>query len=585
MPVWAVLTWPWVTRIWSHAPGNDAASFIWAFSWIRRSLLAGRWPLHTDAIFAPGGVSLASHTDMPLLAVASVPLQALVGPARAFNLVVLGVVLLAAAATALLARDLGATRPVAAVSGLLLIAVPAVVDRYGFLEHPNLATVFWIPTIVLLWRRLERSPGTARAVAFGGALAGAAWTDLTIATLAGLATAAYLVASLRGGPSRGRLGLLAPRLAISGGVAALLLAPLAVALAVDIAGGEIEASFDAGAAQIADKYATDAVGLFVGDDRAAIAGVPGLAAPLDDVRDAIGRRQDGAGDLGVGLTLLAAVGTVAALRARRRGSPDDLARHAPWLLGLGVTATLLSLGPTLRVLGRTFAPLRVEVIGLEGSALLPYTWMRLVPVLSGLRAPNRLTLLAALPLAMLAAVGVRALWRRGGAGRAALAAALALVALEAPSTHDDLVPARAPAIYDSVTAAAQPGDIVVDVPLGFRTGFLTIGRWSDGATAAAADHGLPIATGFVSRLAEERFEELYGRPLYTDLMRLQEAGVDAGDVDAAREMVERHDIRHVVVDLAGLVPARPGGIDDYLRRIGFVLIEERDGYRYYRSPR
>lgn len=561
---WAAVTWPWVTRMWREVPGGDGAGFVWVFWWWRHALATGRSPLVTDAMFVPAEVPLAYHTGMPLPAVASIPLQLVLGTPLAYNVTAVALVVFACAATVALARDLGLARGPALLAGLAFACSPALADRYALLEHLNLATVGWIPLLLLALRRWQRRPGPGRVVLVGLAGAAAVWSDLTVAVWTAMAAVSWAVAVLVGR----RLAVPALR-AVTGAVvaavvAAVLVAPLAVALRDAAVSGAVDLTHGLGGSP---RYATDLAGLLVGD-----AENPVLGAVTGPLAARLGARAEGANDLGVTIVVLAAVGVAATVRSARTW----------WLVGLAAAAVVLSLGPVLVVAGARFTPLPVVLAGETVSGLLPFTWLQRAPLLSGLRAPGRFTILAALPLALLAGQGAAALARRR-AGRGLVLLAVPLLLVEAASPVDDRLPVATPAVYRTVAADPDPHAVVVDVPLGFRTGFGQAGRWSDAAMLHATDHGKRIATGFTSRLARERFRTVVRVPLYADLMALQDlrAGAPrpATDPDAGRASAAALGLEWAVLDTS--VPGAEA-VRTYLAAACYAPVEAADGRELYR---
>ena len=145
-----------------------------------------------------------------------------------------------------------------------------------------------------------------------------------------------------------------------------------------------------------------------------------------------------------------------ALRLTRRGFSGE--GHAlAWIaLGTGVVALLLSLGPTIRVAGVTWAP-------------GPYALLhRLVPPARGMASPERVGVLVMLGTAALVGLGVSALQTRlpGGARLAVTGVLAALLPLEhwTPSHAPAHVPSGrdVPAVYDALRGDSGP---VVDLPL------------------------------------------------------------------------------------------------------------------------
>jgi hypothetical protein len=552
--VLTVVAWPLVSGLTTRMQGlGDGGGMIWGFWWLRESLATGQWPFATTAMLAPVGTPLAFHTGAPLLALLSIPIQWVAGPVVAHNLMLLAAPLASALACYGLARSLRQPRVAAFVAGLAFGFAPAVIDRLA-MEHLNVGFTAWLPLTLLALRwALAPRRGRLAAVAPGLVLAGALWTDLTILVFSGLVAAAYLAGVLW--QRRGGLADVAGALLPGAVTAVVLAAPLLAVMARVVLAGEYPETPGSGGA---GRYSADLVSFLLPSPHHAwfADAVAGTYERID------GRPQDGAATLGLSILLLAAVGLGAAWRR-------PAARWAALLVAAGLA---LAVGPALWVLGRPIAPLDVGADG-PVSPLLPFTWIQSVPLLEGLRSPVRFVTLAALGLALLAGFAVARL-----TGPRALAAALAmaaLVAVESASSFWTLVPARMPDVYEIV--ADDPGDgLVVDVPLGFRSGFHTIGDQQGPAMVWATRHGHPIATGVGARTLTSRLEALAAIPLYRDLLALQDDPAAPADPVAGRRSAEELDARWVTV--TGRRPA----VDDYLAAIGYQPVATDGDTRLHR---
>jgi len=560
------VAWPVASGLTTRMQGlGDGGGMIWSLWWMRHALETGQSPLSTTMMLAPFGTPLVFHTSMPLPAAASIPVQWAVGPIVAHNLLLLAAPVASALACYALARSLRQPAPAAFVAGLAFGFAPALVDRLA-MEHLNIGMTAWLPLTVLAVRgALAPGRGHVAAVAPGLVLAGALWTDLTILILCFLLAAGTTATQLwrRRAPFR-VVGALLPGAVVAG----VLAAPLLAVMARVVAAGEYPEVPGTGGAS---AYSADLVSFLLPSPRHAWLGdaVSGAYAALQD------RPRDGAATLGLTIVALATVGLLTTWRR-------PAARLAAALAAAGIA---LALGPAAHAAGRVFAPLG-SLGGPAGpvSPLLPFTWIQQVPLLDGLRSPVRFVILAALGLALLAGFG----WARLARGRpAAVAVAGAaivagLVAAEAASSFPTLVPARMPAVYDVV--AADPDDvIVVDVPLGFRSGFHTIGEQQGPALAWATRHGKAVATGVGARTPTPRLEELAAIPLYRDLLILQ--GVAPGDppppADPGAGRRSAEDIRARYVAVRGDRPA----VAAYLAAAGFDRVAEDGDVRLYELGR
>jgi hypothetical protein len=127
---------------------TDPPQTMWFFNWWRFSLARGLNPFVTDWVWAPLGVNLSWTAIVPLLAWASMPLQAAVGEPTTYNIMVILMPPLAAFAAYLLCRHVtGAFWP-SVLGGYIFGFSPYMLGQ--LLAHLNLVAVFPVPLIVLL---------------------------------------------------------------------------------------------------------------------------------------------------------------------------------------------------------------------------------------------------------------------------------------------------------------------------------------------------------------------------------------------------------------------------------------------------
>jgi hypothetical protein len=570
---YVVVTFPWALRLWWLAPaGGDEGMFVWGFAWMRRALASLEWPFATTNVLAPLGATLAFHTWMPLEALVSVPLQLLTGPILAYNLMAVVSVVLAGLCTYYLARDFGVGRVPAFFAGLMFAFAPPVAFRYG-IGHQNLAQVFWIPLVVLVTRRLLRKPSARLGLFLGLAGAGSLMSDLTVAVYAAAAALSYLLAWMiyrrdQPGPRVLRALIVA---GVVGTVAAL---PLFIAMAQAVFTGALGEVPGLAGSPI---YSNDLAGFFVSP-----AQHPVLGPFLASWRASLAGSQDGPGYTGITIALLAAIGLVT-----QRSRPI-----ARWLGLLAVVSLVLSLGPTLIVFGRRLVPLSINLAGDPSpvSLVMPYTWIQAIPGLRQLRVPSRMLLLSALPLALLGALALERMFARLPSLAAPSALLVAgLVLFEAYTPVTVTMDAQLPRVYQVIASDADKGAIVVDIPLGFRTGFSGVGvhPYTGPALVYAAQHGKAVAVGFVSRLADGRLHELARLPLYRDLIALQSVAPGQPppltSPSEGRAMAAKENIKYVVIrtDVAQDIPGIPL-VRQYLIEACYQRTAADDPYELYR---
>jgi len=539
---YALVTWPWVLHLWAKAPSSiDVSMFVWDFWWMRHAIETLQWPFHTEHAMAPMGGSMAFQ-GMHLTAFVSVPIQHVVGTATAYNLLAVAVVVGAGCAMYALARDMHIDRIPALFCGLLLVASPHLAFRYGESGHMNLAHVLWIPVALLAVRVYLRDPTVWRGMLVGAALAGSFLSDLTITIFAMSLVTAYLAGLL---VYRWRTVLGAIRVVpVLAGIATFLVlsAPLIIELASVLSGPGVPNPRGLGSSEIS------------GNDPTALL-IPNL-------------RREGFGHLGIAATILATLGLV----LYARGRPLMV-----WAAIVVVGCVVLSMGVHLVIGDARFVPVPITILEspTEVSALMPFTWVQ--SVLPHLRNPMRFMLLGAVPLALLAGFALHFLLRDHY--RLGIALALVLVPvslLDARNPIDtSMVSALSPA-HRPVVAEPDQSAIVVDVPLGFRTGYDLYG-WQDGPPLVWATlHEHPVAVGFFARMARPELQKRVFVPLYRDLMALQDRPVDAPPPEVlnaaeGRASALEGNMKYVVVQ------RRIRGfplVVDYLAAAGFQLVAE-----------
>jgi hypothetical protein len=211
------------------------------------------------------------------------------------------------------------------------------------------------------------------------------------------------------------------------------------------------------------------------------------------------------------LLTLAAAGAIWGGR-RRRGL---------WLVLFGVFF-VLSLGPFLQVNGWTGD--RYHRFLRSFSVPMPYTALRAVPIVSGVRAPGRFAIVAVLALSVLAALALTRLVRRHRPlGLAVAVVALAVILAESLPKTTTMLPAAIPAAYRKV--AADPGrGAVLEIPLQWHTGYGNYGEWEGDHSVFlyyATRHGKPMVNGVLPRYPQRKLDRLQRLPVYDQLLGFQ----------------------------------------------------------------
>jgi hypothetical protein len=504
-------------------PGSDHGLLTWNFWWLTESALHARNPYRTGLLFHPLGSSLAAHTLAPGFApVGLVAKAALAGdsqyPLYALRLSIgvcffLGMLLACEAFRALGAASLPAF---AAAAGWAFAAV-----WRPFVGNPTLASAcFLLPAVTLGIVSLVEAPSVRRAAVLGVLVGASVYFSEYFGAFfpLGLVVAAVCAVTAAGS----RVPLLATArvigargVAIAAAACLLVVLPFAVEWAHTEGRAPAERQIEAGGANLAGF----------------VIPYPGMTPFYRNpaIARLYARVSRGRGPfLGAPTLLLVAVGVFTHGRRLR-----------VVLLGTAVVFVVLSLGPTLKVLGS------------RTTVALPYALLQQIPPFQMARDPQRLAVFAVWPLAILAALGLTALVdiarQRVGPMLATTAAVMALAWWIA----EGYWPQPRPVPYVPPPAlAGLPAGAVANLPLTIRDGY---------AMFLQVFHGRPIVTGYVSRTSPEQ---------YVHVERLQGL-LDADPVAFAAEM------RALGVGTVVLEPGAPDDVEATISGHGLMVLDLR----------
>jgi len=579
-----VVNWTRAAYLTDHVvPGHarDPGLFVWDYWWMARCVQHLGNPWLTSYLAAPVGAPLAFHTLMPLPGALMTPVTLAYGPSFSYNL-------LSAAAPGLMcyamyrAARLWVPSQTGAIAAGAFFGLSTMMTWNAWQEIQLALGAIFLPLALEAAVRLGRRPGWRQAVVLGAVLGAALLTDQESAILAAILAAAALLPWLARRPGRDgsserdsvwvRLRLAA----LAAAVTVVVASPQVIVMIQQGLAGDASVRQGALAADYRNSGAT-LQQIFAPSPRVAFFGLKFLAADY---------RHSGAGltftAYGVVLTVLALFGL--AVCWRRRG--------ARLLALFWFGATITALGTGIVIGSRRFVPVPVSWHGVQESAIMPYTWLVRIPLLSSFREANRFTELGLLAAALLAGAAVN--WLRYRA-RPVLIGVLALGILEAGSVGAGpappvTMPTAMPAL-DRPIAADHSGSIVVDVPFSVRSAVPLPdegpGFNSEAEMQATAD-GHPRSIAYISRLPESRLAAVRRHPFYGDLLKAQmEPGNVSADLFAARGAgsawltAARLDARRMDIGWAIVWTPSPV-VQDYLQAVGLRLDYRADGALVYR---
>lgn len=148
----AIVTWPQVRYLASQAtPHQDVFFNMWRLRWIAHALVTPRAHLFDTNIFTPERGTLAFSDAMLVEGYAAAPLVwAGVRPVLVHNLVLLGAIVLSAAAMFALVRYLTGSRAAGVIAGVIFAFVPY---RFSHFMHMELQWTVWMPLAFLAMHR------------------------------------------------------------------------------------------------------------------------------------------------------------------------------------------------------------------------------------------------------------------------------------------------------------------------------------------------------------------------------------------------------------------------------------------------
>ena len=587
------LTWPMALHFTTHVVGSetwafDEYTFMWNMWWFRHSLLhLGTSPLYSNYIFYPLGISLVPYTFQFFNAALFLPLQPIFNLAVLSNLALLfGFVMSGYGAYLLILYFLAPKLPHSPTSNLqpptsnlhlsafvggAIYTFTASHFIYAALGHHNIVSTEWIPFYALYLIKTAREPGwkNPRLAALFAALS--LYCDMIFGSFLALFTIFYLL-FLR--HPAGGIWALGKRLVVLVASSLLFYAPLLPPVLREMVGGEyVMAGWGEGV-----KLSADLAGFFTPTALHPWWG-GNWARELQAVVEGTSRFAD-VNTVFIGWALFLFALAVAIFCWKK---------VAFWAASAFIFA-VFSLGPVLHINGRYIFDLE----GLKITFPLPFIILHYLPFFKASRSPNRFSVVLMLSLAVLAGYGTFQLLKAmRGKRLAACLALLALLLVEHLSFPLPLTDARVPEIYREIRS--ERGDFaLMQLPLGWRNSFGTLGAESTQAQYYQSVYGKPFIGGNISRNPPFKFEYFQQIPLFksiTDLELYKE--VDEATFQKAKaqapELMYLYDVRYLVI-----LPPIPGRLpysDTFTRTVEYARhalpLEEkpfydRDGVQAYR---
>ncbi len=460
---------------------GDAARFLWFFQWPAYALAHGHDLLFSTWLFHPGGINLLDDTSVVALAVVTAPVTWLWGPVASMNVALTLAPVLSALAMYVLLRRWVSWAPAAFLGGLAYGFSPFVVTELA-LNQLNIAFLAVPPLVVLVLADLlvtQRRAPWRNGLALAGLVVVQFFvsTEVLVITVVAAAVGVVLVVVGAAVTDPGAIG---PRVrgavsgaAVAAGAAAVVLAyPLWFLLA-----GPAHLSGPIWSAGATARYGTTAAGFVT------TGGLAGLRPSMLRFGGYQGPVLVGLGYLGVGVLVVALVGTVVWRRDRR----------LQLFAGIGLVAAGLSLAP-------------------GHGTWVPWDALEHVPWVGDI-VEVRFVLVTTFCVAVLAALAVdhARTWLAGRSPSTATALAWGLVAVAlapsvvalAPNLPLTTRPVVLPTWYATRGAALPPGQVVLAYPVPFA-GLQSSEAWQAVTTMRWAQAGGGGPQGQPSRAGAAR---------------------------------------------------------------------------------
>jgi hypothetical protein len=510
------MSYPLPARMQTHVPGRrqaDARVFQWNNWWVKQALLKGLDLYFTEYMFYPSGVSLAGHNFDWISSFLSVPLDLLLGPAVAYNLMFLLTLFLSGFSAYLLVRYLVNRRDAAFVAGLVFAFFPYHLSG-NWDGQMNLANIQWIPLSVLYVLRMIDRKRTSDAVLAGIFVAFASldcWYFVVFLGMWGGAFVAYSLVSQRSKWTWQTVRLFALSALVSGVLVAPFLWPVIAGSGQGTVGDALE--------YYAERKSTDLLAFVT----------PSSDHPLlSQIAASTYTRFSHWRPAFVGYTVLALVLYAATVVHKK---------SMLWTF-TGLLFAALALGTVLRVNG-------TEYPGIP----LPFRFLvTVLPAFRLIRQASRFNVMVGLSLAVLVGIACAdialRLQRRRLGGRAwwgqfaIIGAVSALILFEYLSIPCPLQPVQLSPFYTQL--AQRPEDFaIVELPLGLP--------YAGRSLYAQTIHNKKLVNGYVARAAHDADAFVYSSLLLKSLQLRIEPDPTLHNLPYETRLLALNNIRFIVI--------------------------------------
>jgi hypothetical protein len=517
-----VMTLPMSAQLGKQAAGqgNDMWVSHWNNWWLQKILSEGHNLYHTPYMFYPQGTSLVWHSFSWFNATLWLLFQSLIGSLAAHSITILSSYVMSAYTAYLLARELTGSRKSAFVAGVIFAFYPY---RLVHRNQIKLLSVQWIPIFALYLMRTTQKGRLLDGLKTGVALAlcGLCGAQLMIlsAIWAGVWLPYNLITKRENWSRRTVWALL-----LSGVVSITLLAPFFAPLVLALLDPSAAENLAAGHV----GKATDLLAYFV----------PNRYHPLHPVRIDILK--------GIYRQIVHVRGDVASIGYVTLGLVIwALIKHWDktkfWFFA-ALFFAILTFGPTLHVNGLAILP-------------MPYRLLKNTILGKAMRHPSRFNLILALPIAMLASIGFKALLDKLQPQRQMtfgfIALCVILILFEYFSPFDATEPLRS-AFYEQLRKE-EDKFAVADFPIGFHAH----DKWY---MYAQTLHEHPMIGGHISRVPEHAHDFINRVPLLKRARKFAPQEGTLTDVSRQLEPLAEAQVKYVLIHK---YRARPGEEDGW----------------------